>query len=91
MISPEELYQYIHSKLADHKEPTYITSPGPIKLRIYPHDLKAARLLLWLYHQMGPEHSPTDLLAILDAARWWFVFWSSVTGITPEPGEEQGP
>ena len=70
MISPEELYQYIHSKLADHK---------------------AARLLLWLYHQMGPEHSPTDLLAILDAARWWFVFWSSVTGITPEPGEEQGP
>jgi hypothetical protein len=35
----------------------------------------AARLLLWLIEEMPENSTQGDLKGVLDAAKWWSIFW----------------
>lgn len=60
----------------------HMTSMPPIKIGIGPADIMAAKLLIWLHEQLSDDTTWGDLEDILDAAKWWVVFWASATTAT---------
>lgn len=52
-------------------------SPGPIQMQVNEYDRAAMRLILELIENY-PNAKIGDALKILDAARWWAIFWASM-------------
>ena len=52
-------------------------APGPFAIHIGPADVQAAALLLHLGETLPRDTTSGDLHDILDAAKWWSMFWDS--------------
>jgi hypothetical protein len=52
--------------------------PGPVTFKICRFDVLAGQLLQWLYEQMPGEATVQDCHEVLDAAKFWFTFWTSL-------------
>ena len=70
-MTPIEFYQ----QLAQVKRPGVIDLPVPIQLG--KDDVMAARMLLWLFEEMDDDATHEDRDNVLDAAKWWVIFWDS--------------
>ena len=68
-----------YAQLANITNPSLLTlSDGKLQIKVDRHDGAAARLLLWLTEHLPETATVADLLEVLDAAKWWATFFSSV-------------
>lgn len=76
-MTPQEFYQRIAGKVIEPHSVLKL-SPGPVALQIGPQDALAAKLILWLVEQMPEDATQGFLEDVLDSAKFWAVFWSSL-------------
>lgn len=85
-MTPEQFYNDLANRIDG---PSLLTlSPGPVKLAVNKQDAMAARMLLWLVEAMPDDATVGDMEDVLDAAKFWSTFWSSlerddVVAVTP--------
>lgn len=79
MTTPKEFYESLAQV-----EPCIIPVPS-LPIKIGQQDIMAARLLLWLYSQMSPDSTQGDIDDVLDAAKWWCVFFAAAHTAKMQP------
>lgn len=80
-----------YAQLANITNPSLLTlSNKKLQIRVGQHDADAARLLLWLAEQLPESTTVGDMHDILDAAKWWSTFFSSVPLDPPRDEEYHG-
>jgi hypothetical protein len=74
------------NQISNIKEPTVITlKPGPISLTVNLSDGMAARLIMWLMENMPEDTTEGQMENVIDAAKWWLVFWASAVEVKDVP------
>lgn len=69
MITPKAFFEDL-----SQSTPRIVPAPQvPIKIGVA--DIMAARLLLWLGDQLPEDATVGDFEDVLDAAKWWHVFF----------------
>ena len=68
------------------QESTLTLSDGELEIKVNEHDAAAADLLLWLTEYLPENATVGDQFEVLDAAKWWATFFSSV--LLDPPREE---
>jgi hypothetical protein len=74
-MTPNDFYRSLQS-VTETSEVTL--SPGPLTIQVNKQDAMAGKLLLWLQEQVPDDFTAGDLLDVLDAAKWWATFWTSL-------------
>ena len=68
-----------YAQLANVTKPSLLTlSDEELEIKVGWHDGAAARLLLWLTECLPETATVADQFEVLDAAKWWAMFFSSV-------------
>lgn len=75
-MRPSEFFERVVNEMKDGGDVVTL-SPGPIKMQVTEYDRTAMQLILMLIDQY-PNNKVGDTLKILDAARWWAIFWASM-------------
>lgn len=52
-------------------------SPGPFTLMVDKQDAIASELIDWIKNKLGDDAKVSDVLHVLDAARWWVITLST--------------
>lgn len=65
-----------YRKLASLESPAYMPAPQ-VPLKLGEQDIMAAKLLLWLQEQLPDNATLGDLEDVLDAAKFWSVFFGA--------------
>ncbi len=84
-MKPSDFFEHVINEM----EPgggVVTLSPGPMQLKIGEHDRAAMEIVLMLISDY-PWLKVGDTLKILDAARWWAMFWAAMPDEDDLPGE----
>jgi hypothetical protein len=75
-MKPSEFFERIVNEMQVGGD-VITLSPGPIQMQVSEHDRAAMQLILDLIEKC-PDVRVGDTIKVLDAARWWAVFWASM-------------